>query len=713
MSAHAAPVSRGERGPAAAALVRFASTSWLAIAIAASLGAMSLGVFQGGIESLGIGGQGLTPNVTLQMALTFAGGLLIAAAALFAPRTETSRAWGLAAAIGLFALAGYTAISIAWSVDPANSWLEASRTFAYAATFAGAIALVRLAPGRWRSVLAGVLLATVAISAYALAAKILPESLDASDRYARLSLPFGYWNAVGLTAALGIPPCLWLGARREGHGVVNALAAPMLCGLLITLLLSVSRGALVAAVLGAGLWFAFVPLRLRALAVLAIGGATAAAAIAYAYSKPALSSDYVGLGPREFAGHRLGVVIGAALLVAFLAAVVMRFAAERRPLGARARRRLGIAVLVALALVPLAGIAALAHSSRGLTGSISHAWNDFTNPGAVQPSANPSRLTQAGNDHALYWSLATKVFDTSPAVGAGAGSYPVADQRFMTSQALAVNAHSYIFQTLADLGIIGMLVSLGFAAAWGVAALRATGLRHPRARGADGAERIGLVTMLAVVVAFVVHSAVDWTWFVPADAVLALLVAGWLAGRGPHPVAPAPLRSSRPRGSRARLGAAGAVAAIAIAAIAAWAQWQPLRSADASNASAIALGNAVVDASTGQNARAAREYAAARADALAALSRNPLDITGLAQLATYYSNVGNDRLARATYEREVRLQPANAQAWWDLADYEAGLGTTAGNRAAYRAFSVALYLNPQNLFLQQDFLRLSRGAGGG
>jgi hypothetical protein len=568
LSAHAAPVSRGERGPATAALLRFASESWLALAIAGSLGAMSLGIFQGGIESLGIGAQGLTPNITLQMALTFGAGLLVAAAALRAPRTANACAWGVGAAIALFALAAYTALSIAWSVDPAVSWLEASRTFAYAATFAGAIALVRLAPGRWRSVLAGVLLATAAISLYALAAKVLPESLDASDQYARLSLPFGYWNAVGLTAALGIPPCLWLGARRDGHGVVSALAAPLLCALLIALLLSVSRGALAAAIIGTGLWFAFVPLRLRGLAVLATGGGAAALAIAYAYSKPALTADHVGLGPREYAGHRLGLVIGVALLTAFLAALVLRFAADRHPLSARTRRRLGIAVLVALALVPVAGIAALAHSSRGLAGSISHGWDQFTNPSATQPSATPSRLTQAGNDHSLYWSLAMHVFDTSPGVGAGAGSYPIADQRFMTGQALAVNAHSYIFQTLADLGIVGLVLSLALAAAWAVAALRSTGLRRPRAPGADTAERIGLVTMLAVVVVFIVHSAIDWTWFVPADAVLALLLAGWVAGRGPVVATPPPIlpRRSWMVPGRARIAVAGAVAATATAA---------------------------------------------------------------------------------------------------------------------------------------------------
>ena len=46
-------------------------------------------------------------------------------------------------------------------------------------------------------------------------------------------------------------------------------------------------------------------------------------------------------------------------------------------------------------------------------------------------------------------------------------------------------------------------------------------------------ERIGLLSMLCLVVVFGVHSLVDWTWYVPGDACVALLCAGWLAGRGP------------------------------------------------------------------------------------------------------------------------------------------------------------------------------------
>ena len=107
------------------------------------------------------------------------------------------------------------------------------------------------------------------------------------------------------------------------------------------------------------------------------------------------------------------------------------------------------------------------------------------------------------------------------------------------------------------LGLAGLAISLAFALAWVLAAVRAVGPLRPRAPGAGAAERIGLVTMVAVVRVFVVDSTIDRSWFVPGDAVIALLCAGWVAGRGPHTRARAPARR-RCRGSHARPPSAAA-----------------------------------------------------------------------------------------------------------------------------------------------------------
>jgi len=104
----------------------------------------------------------------------------------------------------------------------------------------------------------------------------------------------------------------------------------------------------------------------------------------------------VALAARSSAGHRLGLLLLAAVLVSYAAALLLRFAAERNPLSAARRRTLSIAVAVVLALVPVAGVAALAHSSRGLTGEISHGWHQLTTPNGSQPTNSATRFRCSG-----------------------------------------------------------------------------------------------------------------------------------------------------------------------------------------------------------------------------------------------------------------------------------------------------------------------------
>ena len=74
----------------------------------------------------------------------------------------------------------------------------------------------------------GIAAATLVICGWALLTKIFPGVLAPDETFARLRPPFEYWNSVGVTAALGLPPMLWLAARRSGHAAGNALAWPAL-----------------------------------------------------------------------------------------------------------------------------------------------------------------------------------------------------------------------------------------------------------------------------------------------------------------------------------------------------------------------------------------------------------------------------------------------------------------------------------------------------
>ncbi len=668
------------------------------------------------------GGLNLESMTTTEMVLTLASGALVAASVLLAPAGR--RAYGLWPLGLLLAFAMLSAISVVWSVAPDESWQDANRLLAYSAVFAAGIALVRVAPGRWPAILGGVTLAAVVVSAYALATKVWPASLAPSDAYARLNEPYGYWNAVGLTAALGAIGCLWLGARRSGHALLRALAYPAMGLLLLALVLAYSRGALAALAVGLALWFWMVPLRLRGAALLIAGAAGAGAVAAWDFSRHALSSEGVALAQRTPAGHQLGALVVAMLALLTAVGIAVGFLTGRRAPSPLVRRRAGVGLLAAIVLAVVAFAGALAHSHRGLGGSVSHAVSALTNPNAKPPPNTPGRLTAVASVRARYWKEGLQVFAAHPALGVGAEGYATAHQRYETETLEVRHAHSFIVQTLADLGIVGLLTALALLLTWMAAAGRAT---HPFNRRwtswrawleiRSGArpgwsalpageltryppERIAMLSMLTLVVVFGAHALIDWTWYVPGNACVALLCAGWLAGRGPlvsdagepagtvrqvgprsgfavHDGARRTRGTGDTRPSYARIAVASA--AILAALLAAWSQWQPQRSEEASQEADARL--------------EAGDTRGAIADADSAIARDPLSVEALFTLAGAQRVSGQPARARSTLERAVRLEPSNPQTWLALARYD----LASDPRAAVAELQAAIYLDPQSI----------------
>ena len=223
--------------------------------------------------------------------------------------------------------------SILWSVAPDLSWVETNRVLAYAWAFAAALAAAHLSPGGYSVVLHAVLLAGFAIVAYALVTRVFPESLAEDEIYARLGAPYGYWNALGTTAALAVVPTLWLGSRRSGYGPANALAYPLLGLLFVALFLSYSRGALVVAAGAILLWLLLVPLRLRTITLVATAVAAAAPVIGWALSRDAFTENDVPMIVRESVGPEFGIFLLATVIVLLIAGLAVNFRLARQRAG--------------------------------------------------------------------------------------------------------------------------------------------------------------------------------------------------------------------------------------------------------------------------------------------------------------------------------------------------------------------------------------------
>jgi hypothetical protein len=192
-------------------------------------------------------------------------------------------------------------------------------------------------------------------------------------------------------------------------------------------------------------------------------------------------------------------------------------------------------------------------------------------------------------------------------------------------------------------------------------------------------------------VVFGLQSAIDWTWFVPGPAAMALVAAGFVAGRGPAAALPErpgsiDLRRSLRQPSRPRVLAAAGVLVTAVLVV--WAIWQP-EAADRRTSDALALADR-------------GDVDAAVAKASDAADANPLSADPLLVLAAIETEAGRERAAEETLERAVLRFPGDPQTWLRLASFQ--LGTLDRPADAAQTVRGTLFLDPLSQSARSVFL---------
>ena len=620
----------------------------------ASAASVALGGVLAAIALLARGGNDVGRMATIEIILVVGAGLLLAATVLVVRREGPL--YGSVALACLAALTVVTALSTTWSISPDETLVETGRTFAYLALFAAAVAGARLAPRAAPAVVKGVLLGAVAVVLYALATRIWPSG---DELGARLGEPYDYWNALGATAALAVVPAMWVGVRQAGRSL--ALALPALGVLILTILLTQSRGALAAALLAVLAWLAIVPCRLRSLALLVPPALLAGPVAAWALSKDAFTEALQPLSAREAVAGEFGLLVLAMVLVLLAWGLVADRMGDGLAPSLRSRRRIGAAAIAAACLLPLVVLTSVAMSDRGLSGALSDRVDEVTD-GAVAPPRGAARLSSVSSSRGTYWREAGKVFGERPLIGTGAGTFGIARLPYRKSQTVSRHAHGFVPQTMADTGLLGLAAGLALLVAWLVAAARATGFgprRGDAPRPAWSDERLALCALALCALAFGFHSALDWTWFVPGPSAMALVAGGFVAGRGPLTslgtiARPEPHWQIPSVLDPARAVAAGAVLVGAL--LCAWAAWQP-------EAAARANDRALERLEAGDLRAAAKEADHAR-------DVNPYSAEPLYAKAAVLSAAGKDFEAYRTLERAVREHPRDPETWLRLGTFE-------------------------------------------
>jgi hypothetical protein len=155
---------------------------------------------------------------------------------------------------------------------------------------------------------------------------------------------------------------------------------------------------------------------------------------------------------------------------------------------------------------------------------LSHAWTVFKSP-SVANNLSPARIgSLSGNGRYQFWRASIAAMEQDPLHGIGAGTWEFWWTRHGDLAAgYAQNAHSLLFETLAETGLPGGVLIVLFLGAALAGSVR-------RARRTAPADRAWFAATAASCIAFAVAALTDWVWQVPVVPVCFLALAGLALG---------------------------------------------------------------------------------------------------------------------------------------------------------------------------------------
>jgi hypothetical protein len=562
------------------------------------------------------------------------------------PRARPAREARIAA-LGGAALIAVTAIGLIATESTGRTSVEIARVVAYAGVLT--VIWLGVGPGTWRSAAAGLGAAALLIPALAIVSRLDPSVAgDPELTGGRLAYPLGYWNGLAAWSAAAFAVGIAASAHQRRAGLrALGLAALPVAGL--ALHLTYSRGGLAALVVGIAVVVAASPNRVTACAHAAVGLAGSALAVLIVRSQPEIAN---GTGTD---GAWIVAVALTAICVACAGAagVTRRFGLDGRSFRVPRGRAAALAgVCVALAL---AGGIVAATASRDST-------ELATVPDSELSGDPAARLLTLDGDRGDLWVSALAAFADDPFTGTGAGTFQFWWDRDGGRVVEVRDAHSLYLESLAELGLPGLIALAVLLAGLLLGAVRA---RRALERTSDLGASAGLLAVAAV---FCFAATFDWHWESSALVVLGLGGAAVAAGAAAVRVRP---------GSRL---APRRLALIALAVIAGAVQVPGIVAANRSQAAEAAFaaglrdhavelaGDAVQAEPWAAEPRALRGYlllaqddtAAARDDALDAVHLEPTNWRHRLLLARVEVAAGDYAAARAALEQLARLRPGAA-----------------------------------------------------
>ncbi|MHB1390003.1 MAG: O-antigen ligase family protein [Thermoleophilia bacterium] len=428
--------------------------------------------------------------------------------------------------IGLFA--GYVAwimLSITWSLTPARSIDEFVRGLLYLSGFG--LFYLYMSRREWLGWLGHLFIAIVAIVAIdALLGKTFPNLIDHPDPFMsnRINYPLTYWNTMALFVSMGFIIGLRVLADRMTHVALRVVYAPVMFLFLVVLWFTYSRAGLLLLAAAICLYMYLSLSRLRVVLQAGMVSLWAALVVAISYAGlPNMVASVPDQTLKVTEGHKLALALVVFMVVAVISQVVLRRLEDRITISRQVGRRIGQVLAGGVALLLVSAVLVFTFTG-GRGGPVTFVRNQVggfnESERAAAIDAPTERLFSLKSERFQEYSVSLKRLRDDPLLGSGAGTWSLAWLQYRPWDIQVKDGHSWFFESLAELGVVGGALLVAFLSMFFVISIRDLRfLGRTRERELYGAFFVACT-------AFLIHAMVDWDWEMPVISLAFFMFAG-------------------------------------------------------------------------------------------------------------------------------------------------------------------------------------------
>jgi hypothetical protein len=415
----------------------------------------------------------------------------------------------------LAALVAVKGLSMIWTISETETIKETLRSSTYLATFL--MALAALTSGRQvGSFIDASVVMVAAVAGYGLLQKISPiqypvRSLDG----VRMDSTLGYANTTAVILGMGVVLALARMSTLRGF-LLRGLYAAVTLALFIALYLTVSRGGIGS--LGIGLIILFVTTsgRLRMFADLLLLSLPGAWLWWQMQSLPGLLGTGVSRQQKIADGTLFRNDLIVALVVAFALQAAYTILMNRYEPSPVLRRRLGILLVAGGVLAAALGAFVVAGGYGGQGQAYSALFGDANETGNAGQRLASLDISSRGD----YWRVAWAAWKERPLTGTGAGTFQYTWLEDRPGLKGVKQVHNVYLEQGTETGLFAFLALLSFVAVLIGYTGRAVWRSGPR-----GERRLLLAGLVSALVVYLVSSAFEWHWYLPASTLFYFILA--------------------------------------------------------------------------------------------------------------------------------------------------------------------------------------------